>query len=90
MNFLEQATENQFHDWFIDAQPNQSFVYFRGHLARDRSPEVSRIKPGVAVIMLGYLADKVLKMTDKNLLFLTQLRHGDGDYSYLATKAEIR
>lgn len=90
MTFLEQATENQLHDWFLDAQLGQSFVYFRGHLARDRSPEVSRIRSSTEVILLGYMANKVLKMASGRLLLLAQRRHGDCDYEYLATKAKIR
>lgn len=77
--------EREFCNWVGDAEPGSKVEYHRGHLASDRVRGMSTFAEK-ARRELGAIADRAQSLAAEGRLILTQVRHGDGDYSYYAAK----
>jgi hypothetical protein len=78
--------ENRFVDWLIDAKPGGQIVYYRGHLAYDRTPAANVLDNRSRAIVHA-VAGRVMATTGKGLVLPVQKRLGTGDYLYIAVKA---
>lgn len=76
-----------FDAWLRNASPGARIEYHRGSLINDRVWGMSRLTEK-ARRELDVLADRAQRLADEGHLILTQERHGDGDYGYLATVAQ--
>lgn len=69
--------------WLVRAAPGDRLAYWRGHLAHDvwaparRLPEVERRR-------LAGVGRLTWEMAARGWVHLVQLRHGEGDFTYLA------
>ena len=75
--------------WLGTAMPGDRFEYHRGFLACDRDPEERVLVPAERR-RVDALADQASEMAAIGLVCLTQRRHGEADYSYLAIKTSAR
>jgi hypothetical protein len=79
-------TPDDFCGWLAMATPGSATVYHRGHLCRDRCRSTSALSERDRQ-KLTALARQALLAAEDGRVHLLQLRHGDGDYSYVAVKA---
>ena len=78
--------ENRFVDWLVDAKPGEQIVYYRGHLAYDRTP-AANVLDSRSRAVVHTVAGRVMSTTEKGLVLPVQKRLGTGDYLYIAVKA---
>ena len=79
--------DEEFRSWTEKAEPGTRVEYHRGHLATDRVRGMSAFGEK-ARRELDALADRAERLADEGRLILTQERHGDADYSYIAIRAQ--
>lgn len=78
--------ENGFVDWLVDAKPGDQIVYYRGHLAYDRTP-TANVLDSRSRAVVQTVAGRVMATTEKGLVLPVQKRIATGDYLYIAVKA---
>ncbi len=83
---VKRPTAESFSVWLGTAMPGDRFEYHRGFLACDRNPEERALTPADRR-RVDELADQAREMAAIGLVCLTQRRHAEADYSYLAIKA---
>lgn len=71
--------------WLNTKDRRPSFEYHRGFLAVDVCKSASTLREDDRRT-LGAMARDAAKASDAGFIHLTQRRHGEGDYSYLATR----
>lgn len=79
--------EREFGAWFSKAEPGARVEYYRGLLASDRVRGMSPLGEK-ARLELCHLADRCQRLEAEGCLILTQERHGDADFAYIAIKPQ--
>ena len=77
-------TEEAFCSWLGKAMPGDRIEYHRGHLLIDRSRKLGPFSE-MDRRQLSAIANRALALAEQGRLCLLQRRHGDCDYSYVAT-----
>jgi hypothetical protein len=78
--------EEAFCGWLGKAMPGDRIEYHRGHLLIDRSRKLGPFSE-MDRRQLSAIANRALALAEQGRLCLMQKRHGDCDYSYIATIA---
>lgn len=75
--------------WAEMALPGARAAYHIGHLACDRSPDMSNLS-GLARVALNNIAHRVMALVEQGTVIVVQQRLADGRIAYLAIKARGR
>ena len=75
--------------WFEVAAPGAHSIYHVGHLACDRSPDMSNLSAAERA-ELNSTARRVMALVEQGALIAVQQRLDDGQVAYLAIKARVR
>ncbi len=75
--------------WLEVAEPGTSSIYHVGHLACDRSPDMSNLNAG-ARATLNSTAHRVMALVEQGAVLAVQQRLDDGRIAYLAIKPLLR
>ena len=75
--------------WLEVAKPGTSSIYHVGHLACDRSPDMSNLNAG-ARANLNSTAHRVMALVEQGAVLAVQQRLDDGRIAYLAIKPLLR
>ena len=76
-------TEIELCAWIAQAEPGDILEYYRGALAIDRLPVMSKL-PAAEVERIDLLADRAFAAAEQRLVHLVQRRLGPDRFSYLA------
>lgn len=76
-----QVDDSDLCTWFGQAATGDTLVYYRGCLARDRSPTASQL-PRRDRSELARVARRAMALTEAGLATLAQRRLGPDDYQY--------
>lgn len=79
--------EREFCSWLGKAEPGERVEYHKGLLATDRVRGMSSLGEK-ARRELCSLANRTQRLAEQGALILTQERHGEADYSYIAIKPQ--
>ena len=72
-----------FNTWLQNAKSGDRITYYRGYLC---DPYLQPIAPTADRDRVKKLGKSVLAVAEAGVLFLTQKRHDDFDYEYMAVK----
>ena len=78
--------ENMLVDWLVDAKPGDRIIYYRGHLAFDRTPS-AHVLDGPSRAIVPVVANRVMALAEKGLALPVQKRIASNDCLYIAVKA---
>ncbi|MCB1466547.1 MAG: hypothetical protein KDK08_05245 [Rhizobiaceae bacterium] len=85
-----QGALSEYYDWFAASRPGDILVYWRGDLNADRefAPDSSVVDNDERIkrLSLHAVATAIRRDAQRGSLNLTQIRHGDSDYTYRATR----
>ena len=81
--------ETELLTWLELATPGARSIYHVGHLACDRSPDMSNLS-AAARADLNCIAHRVMALVEQGALIAVQQRLDDGQVAYLAIKARVR
>jgi hypothetical protein len=81
--------ENGLVDWLVEAKPGDRIVYYRGHLAYDRTPS-AHVLDGPSRLIVPVVANRVMALAEKGTVLPVQQRIGSSDYLYIVVKAQSR
>jgi hypothetical protein len=87
--FVVPHDENSFTDWLVDAKPGARTIYYRGHLAHDRTTSAA-IHDRQARNELSVLSSRVMLACEQGLVHLVQKKLGPEDFLYFAVRASKR
>ena len=79
--------ENGLVDQLVDAKPGDRIVYYRGHLAYDRTPS-AHVLDAASRLIVPVVANRVMALAEKGAVLPVQKRIGPSDYLYIAVKAQ--
>ena len=81
--------ETELLTWLELATPGARSIYHVGHLASDRSPDMSNLN-AAARADLNSTAHRVMALVEQGAVIAVQQRLDDGQVAYLAIKARVR
>ena len=81
--------ETELLTWLELATPGAYSIHHVGHLASDRSPDMSNLN-AAARADLNCIAHRVMALVEQGALIAVQQRLDDGQVAYLAIKARVR
>ena len=81
--------ETELLTWLELAAPGARSIYHVGHLACDRSPDMSNMN-AAARADLNSIAHRVMALVEQRAVIAVQQRLDDGQVAYLAIKARVR
>ena len=81
--------ETELLTWLELAAPGARSIYHVGHLACDRSPDMSNMN-AAARADLNSIAHRVMALVEQGAVIAVQQRLDDGQVAYLAIKARVR
>lgn len=79
--------ENGLVDWLVEAKPGDRIVYYRGHLAYDRTPS-AHVLDAPSRLIVPNVANRIMAMAEKGTVLPVQRRIGPNDCLYIAVKAQ--
>lgn len=82
-------TAEDFTKWATHAKAGAAVVYYKGFLMRDKMSRLPYIVKSGVVPHEFRTANKAMDFAEMGLVHLFQKRTGDGEFDYLAVKADV-